>query len=116
MQPFPVICRVSQNHRETECGCNIRSSKNPLMTINRKVQGCRVLLSPGCHSLIEFEHHPRVKILPRDHKGFQRVALYKAHGVPELEKGCKGWEVIIVLIVKALITTVNITFNWATVK
>ena len=66
--------------------------------------------------MIELEHHPRVKIPSHDHKGFQKVALYKAHGVSELGKGCKGWEVIVVLIVKAFITTVNISFNWATVK
>ena len=99
MWPLLVVRRVGQIYRKIECGGYVRCSKNSLTAINGKVQRNRIAVSPGSHSLVEFDYHTQIEELAWSHKGFQGVALHKPHGVPKLKEGDEGRNVVKVLIV-----------------
>ena len=54
-----------------EYGGYVRCSKNSLTAINGKVQCSRIAVSPGSHSLVEFDYHAPIEELAWSHKGFQ---------------------------------------------
>ena len=90
MGPQPVVCRVGQDNREMECGCNIGGLKCPLATINREMDNSGKRYSLGCHGMVELDDHPGVEELMRGHKRLQGVPLHKPHGISKLGIGSKG--------------------------
>ena len=60
------------------------------MTINGEVDGSRMGDSPGCHSMVELNDHPRVEKSAQGYKRLQGVPLYKHHGITELGIGSKS--------------------------
>ena len=90
MWPLPVVRRVGQSYKQIECGGYVRCSKNSLTTINGKVQRSRITVSPGSHSLVEFDYRTRVVELVWSHKGFKGVALQKPYGASKLRGGGGG--------------------------
>ena len=72
--------------------------------------------SPGCHSVIELNDHPRVEKPARGHERLQGLPLHKPHGISELEKGGKIIYVLKDLIVQLFGTTIRIPYNWATME
>ena len=67
MRPQSILSQVGKENWEIECSYNVRGPKCPLTAINREVDDSRIGDSPGCHSLIELNDHPRVEESARGH-------------------------------------------------
>ena len=63
MWPLPVVRNVGQSYRKIECGDYVRCSKNSLTAINGKVLRNRIAVSPGSHSLVEFDYCTQIEEL-----------------------------------------------------
>ena len=70
------------------------------------MQACRIAVSPRSHGMIELDDYKRIEELTRSHEGLQRVPLHKPHRVSKLRKGGKSRNVIEILVVQVLDTTV----------
>ena len=91
-----------------EGSCDIRGSKYPWPTVDRKMKSSRVGLSPGCHHLIELDDDPRIIVLTQHHEWLQMVSLYEKHGVSEPRVCEKCQEIIVHLPMEISIPTANI--------
>ena len=76
MGPLFVIDRVSEDHRQIERSCDIYDPKYPYSAIDSKMNSSRIGLSPGRHSVVELDDHPRVEKQTWGHKWLQGVPLH----------------------------------------
>ena len=58
------------------------------------------------HGMVEFDDYARIKEPTQSDEGLQGVSLHKPHGVLKLGEGRESWNIIKILIMKILSTTV----------
>ena len=91
-----------------EGSCDIGGPKYPWLVVDRKMKSSRVVLSPGCHCMIELDDDPRMIVLTWHHEWLQMVSLYEKHGVSEPRVGGKCREIIVHLPMEISIPAANI--------
>ena len=91
-----------------ESSCDIGGPKYPWPAVDRKMKSSRVVLSLGCHRMIELDDDPRIIVLTRHHEWLQMVSLYEEHGVSKPGVRGKCREIVVHLPMEISLHAVNI--------